>query len=62
MDCKEGFPGDSEVRIYLSMQEIQVGSLGEEGMAIHSSMLANPMGRGANQVIVHGVTKELDTT
>ena len=46
------------------MQEIWVRSLGwedplEEGMAIHSSILAwrTPMDRGAWQATVHGVTK-----
>ena len=44
------------------MQEIQVRSLGqedslEEDMATHSSVLENPMDRGALQGTVHGVTK-----
>ena len=48
------------------MQETQVPSLGgedplEEGMATHSSILGNPMDRGAWQASVHGVTKESDT-
>ena len=36
----------------------------EKAMAPHSSILAwgNPMGRGAWWAIVHGVTKEADTT
>ena len=49
------------------MQETQVPSLGgedplEEGMATHSSILGNPMDRGAWQASVHGVTKESDST
>ena len=49
------------------MLETQVHSLGqedplEEGRVTYSSILAweNPMGRGACQATVHGVTKELD--
>ena len=43
-------------------QEIQVQSLGwedpqEEGMAIHSSILAGTMDRGAGQAMVYGVIK-----
>ena len=48
----------------LAVRETGVRSLGwedplEEGMAIHSSILAwkIPMDRGAWQAIVHGVTK-----
>ena len=50
-----------------AMQETWVQSLGwedllEEGMAIHSSIVAwrIPMERGTWQAIVHGVTKESD--
>ena len=35
---------------------------GEHGNPLHYSCLENPMDRGAWQPIVHGVTKELDTT
>ena len=50
------------------MQETWVRSLGQEdppkqGMSIHSSILGNPMDRGATadwQATVHGVTEELD--
>ena len=52
-----------------AMQETWVQSLGledplEEGMAIHSSILAwrIPIDRGVWQATVHGVAKELDTT
>ena len=46
---------------------MQVPSLGgkdplEKEIATHSSILANPMDRGAWCVIVHGVAKGLDTT
>ena len=51
------------------MQEIQVGSLGwedplEKEMTTHSSILAWQFTwkEGAWRVIVHGVTKESDTT
>jgi len=51
------------------MQETWVQFLGQEDplekeMATHSSILAydNPMDRGAWWTIVHGVTKESDTT
>ena len=51
------------------MQNIWVQSLLggeplEKGMATHSSILAlvNSMGRGVWWAMVHGVTKELDTT
>ena len=52
-----------------AMRKTWVRSLGwedplEEGMATHSSILARRilMDRGAWQVTIHGVTKELDTT
>ena len=46
-----------------AMQETQFQSLGQEdalqkGMATHSSTLENPMGRGAWQATVPGVTDE----
>ena len=51
------------------MRETWVPSLAwkgplEKDMATHSNFLAlgNPMDRGAWQVIVHGVSKELDRT
>ena len=51
------------------MKDTWVRSLGwedplEEGMAIHSSILAwrSPMDRGAWWATVHGVTKSLSTT
>ena len=51
-------------RIGLTMQKTQVPSLGrddplEKEMATHSC-LGNPMGRGAWQAAVQGVTKQLD--
>ena len=54
------------VKNLLAMQKTQVQSLGckdplEEGMTTHSSILENPMDRGAWQATVHGVT-ESDTT
>ena len=50
-----------------AMQETQVRSLGqedplEEEMAPHSSVLENPMDRGAWRAAVHGITDESDTT
>ena len=50
------------VKNLLAMQKTQVQSLGfkdplEEGMATHSSILENPMDRGAWQATVHGVTE-----
>ena len=51
-----------------AMEEKLVQSLGredliEKGMAIHPVFLpVDPMDRGAWQVIVHGVAKELDAT
>ena len=49
------------------MQEMQVQSLSwedplEKEMATHSSILVNPIDRGAWWTIGHGITKELDTT
>ena len=46
------------------MQETQFQSLGQEdplekGMAAHSSILENPMGRGAWQAAVCGVAGEI---
>ena len=48
------------------MQETRVQSMGEEDplekeMAFHSSILENPMDRGAWRATVHGVMKS-DTT
>ena len=64
---EKGFSGGSEVKNPPAVhepQETRVQPLGwddplEEGMATHSSILAwrIPMGRGAWQVIVHGVEK-----
>ena len=50
------------VEIHLPMQKMQVQSLGhedplEKGMATHSSILENPMDRGAWWATVHGVAK-----
>ena len=50
-----------------AMQETRVRSLGqedplEEEMAPHSSVLENPMDRGAWRAAVHGITDESDTT
>ena len=63
------FPGGSEIKNLPAMQEMQVLSLGredtlEKGMEAHSSILIweIPMDRESCQVIVHGVTKESDTT
>ena len=49
------------------LQETLVQSLGREDplgkeMATHSSILGNPMDRGAWQATGYGVTKESDTT
>ena len=58
------FLGGSVVKNLLAVQKTQVLSLGqedplEEGMAIHSSILAwkNPMDRGAWQATLHGIAK-----
>ena len=55
----KGFPGGSVVKNLPAMQEVQVQSLGQEGMATHSSILAwrihgqsSPAG-----YIVHRVTQ-----
>ena len=50
-----------------AMQETRVRSLGQEDpldeeMAPHSSVLENPMDRGAWRAAVHGITDESDTT
>ena len=50
-----------------AIQEIWVRSLGQEyplenAMAAHLPCLENPMDRGAWRVIVHGVSRESDTT
>ena len=52
------------VEIHLPMQKMQVQSLGhedplEKGMATHSSILENPMDRGAWWATVHRVAKSL---
>ena len=59
-----GFPAGSVGKDQLARWETWIRSLGwedalEEGMATHSSILSwrIPMGRGAKQVAVHGVTK-----
>ena len=62
-----GFPDDSVVKNLPAMQETQVQSLGQEDslekeMSTHSSILENPMDRGAWWTIVHGVTRESDKT
>ena len=64
-----GFPGGSDGKESAFKRETWVQSLGwdnplEEGMAIHSSILAwrIPMDRGASRATVHGVTKEVDMT
>ena len=61
---KTGFAGDSAVKNPPAMQEMQVRSLGQEGllekeMATHSSILAwrIPMDRGAWRATVHRVAK-----
>ena len=55
------------VEIHLPMQKMQVQSLGhedplEKGMATHSSILENPMDRGAWWATVHRVAKKSDMT
>ena len=62
-----GFPDDSVVKNLPAMQETQVQSLGQEDslekeMSTHSSILKNPMDRGAWWTTVHGVTRESDKT
>ena len=61
---KTGFAGGSAVKNPPAMQEMQVRSLGQEGllekeMATHSSILAwrIPVDRGAWRATVHGVSK-----
>ena len=61
---KTVFAGDSAVKNPPAMQEMQVRSLGQEGllekeMATHSSILAwrIPMDRGAWRATVHRVAK-----
>ena len=63
------FPSGSVVNNPPAMQETWVRSLAWKGplekeMATHSNFLdlGNPMDRGAWQVIVYGVSKELDRT
>ena len=50
--------------VILYIKQVTSENLLEKEMATHSSILAwgNPMGRGAWWAIVHGVTKEADTT
>ena len=57
------FPRGSVVKNPPANQEMHVSFL-EKKMATHSSIpcLGNPMDRGAQRAIVHGVTEELDTT
>ena len=64
-----GFPGGSVVKNPPAKQEMWVQSLGqedplEEEMAnpLPYSCLGNPMDKRVQQVAVHGVTKESDTT
>ena len=64
-----GFPGGSEVKDLPAVQEMQVRSLGQEDplekeMAIHSILLPGKSNGQKSLVgyIVHGVTKESDTT
>ena len=60
-----GFPSGSVVKNPLAMQEMGVGSLGQEdplegegnGTPLQYSCLENSMGRGAWQALVHGVAK-----
>ena len=63
------FVGGTVVKTPCAVQERQVQSLGwkdavEKEMATHSSILAwrIPMDRETQQVIVHGVVEESDTT
>ena len=67
------FPGDSvgrlcpQCRRLSAIQAIQVRSLGQKDplqkeTAIHSSVLGNPMDRGAWWATVRGVTEDLNTT
>ena len=65
-DClpQWGFPGSSVVRIHLSMQETQVGSLGQEDSLgvgkcnpLKCSCLGNPVDRGAWWAAVHGIVR-----
>ena len=53
-----------EVRGQMLGADSRISAILEKGMAIHSSILAwrIPKNRGAWWAIVHGVTKELDTT
>ena len=64
-----GFPGGSEIKSPLPVQEMWVRSLGpedplEKEMATHSSILAKrmPMDRGAWWATIHGGHKESDMT
>ena len=54
------------LRICLPKLETQVRSLGrkdpEKEMATHSSILGNPMNRGAWRATIYGAAKELDMT
>ena len=64
-----GFPGGSVVK-NLAANEGDTGSIPGSGRSpgegndnpLQYSCLENPMDRGAWQVTVHGVTKELDMT
>ena len=64
-----GFPGGSVVK-NLATNEGDTGSIPGSGRSpgegndnpLQYSCLENPMDRGAWQVTVHGVTKELDMT
>ena len=60
---------DQRLRTHLPMQEIQVGSLGQDdppgggnGNPLQYSCLENPMDRGAWQTTVHGFAKVSDAT
>ena len=64
-----GLPGDSVVKNLLAIQEMQVGSLGQEDplvkeIAAHSSIIAwkIPWTEKPDGTTVHGVTKEPDMT
>ena len=64
-----GFPGGSVVKNPPANAENMGWISGSErspgegnGNPLQYSCLGNPMDRGAWQAIVHGVTKELDTT